>query len=210
MLSRRDGNQFLAHVTSAPALDEDGALVGLVSVVSDETERHRIDRELRTRQRQAETLALLGVQALRQRAEPTAGATPILTEAVEATRRLLDADRAVVLDLIANANELHMRAASPHIDERIVLPAGSRSFAGYTALARKVVIVENAEHEQRFDPSPMQLGGATAAAIGAPIFGPDGIVGVLIASSSTPNRFDHGDAHFIQGMANIIGTALLT
>jgi hypothetical protein len=33
---------------------------------------------------------------------------------------------------------------------------------------------------------------------------------VLIAESTTPNRFDPGDADFIQGMANIIGTALLT
>jgi GAF domain-containing protein len=161
------------------------------------------------RERQADTLALLGAQALRQRGDPPAAATLILTEAVDATRRLLQADHAIVLDVITGADELHVRAASPLLDERIPVPSGSRSFAGYTALARKVVVVDNTEYDRRFDPRPTQPGGPTASAIGAPIFGADGICGVLVAESSIPNRFDQGDAHFIQGMANIIGTAVL-
>jgi GAF domain-containing protein len=183
--------------------------VGFVGVISDQTDSDQLGRDLRARERQAETLALLGAQALRQRADPCVGATLILTEALEATRRLLEADQAIVLNVIAGGNEFQVVAASPQIDERIVVPSGSRSFAGYTALARKVVVVEDAEHDRRYDHRPTQPGTPTASAIGAPIFGPDCIRGVLIAESSTPNRFDHGDAHFIQGMANIIGTALL-
>jgi hypothetical protein len=34
-------------------------------------------------------------------------------------------------------------------------------------------------------------------------------MGVLIAESATADRFEQDDAPFIQGMANIIGTALL-
>ena len=49
----------------------------------------------------------------------------------------------------------------------------------------------------------------TASAVGAPIFGPRGIVGVLIAGCTAANRFDDADAHFVQGIANIIGTAIL-
>lgn len=209
-MSRRDGSQFVANLTAAPAIDEHGAVVGFVAVISEQTEHDQLRRDLRTRKRQAETLALLGAQALRHRADPPAAATLILTEAVEATRRLLDADHAVVLDVIADTNELHVRAASPQIDEPITVPAGSGSLAGYTALARKVVVVENSEYDRRFDAYQTHTGTPTAAAIGAPIFGPDGIVGVLIAESTTPNQFDPGDADFIQGMANIIGTALLT
>jgi PAS domain S-box-containing protein len=207
-MSRRDGTRFEAHLTSGPVLDEEGSLVGLVAVISDQTERDQLDHDLQTRERQAETLALLGAQALRQRMDPAVAATLIVTEAVEATRRLLGADRAMVLDLIADANELHARAASPQIDERIVVPAGSRSFAGYIALARKVVIVENTEYDRRFDASTPAVA-PTASAIGAPIFGPGGIVGVLTAESSTPNGFHRVDAHFIQEMANIVGFALL-
>jgi PAS domain S-box-containing protein len=209
-LSRGDGSQFVAQLTSAPALDENGALVGFVGVISDQTEHDQRDRDRQTRERQTETLALLGAQALRQRIDPSVAVTLILTEAVEATRRLLQADHAIVLDVVTGADELHVRAASPPFDERLAVLSGSRSFAGYTALARKVVVVDNAEFDHRFDPSPTQPGGPTASFIGAPVFGPEGICGVLIAESSAPNKFDDGDAHFVQGMANIIGTALLS
>jgi PAS domain S-box-containing protein len=208
-LSRRDGTRFVARMTSAPALDEHGTLVGLVAVLSDQTERHQHDRLMRTRELQAETLALLGAQALRQRMNPDVAAAMIVTEAVEATRRLLRADQAIMLELLAGADELQIRAASPHIDEKIVVPAGSRSFAGYVTLARKVVVVDDTKHDRRFDPCATPAAAPIESALAAPIFGPDGIVGVLTAESSTPNRFDHGDTHFIQGMANIIGTALL-
>jgi PAS domain S-box-containing protein len=208
-LLRRDGTQFVAHVTAGPAVDDQGAIVGLVAVITDETERTQLNRDSRTRELQAETLALLGAQALRQRMDPRVAATLIVIEAVEATRRVLRADHASMLDLINGTNELEVRAASPEIDERIVVPGGSRSFSGYITLARKVVIVGNTRHDRRFDACTSGDGDPAASAIGAPIFGPGGIVGVLLAESWTPNMFDQGDAHFIQGMANIVGTALL-
>jgi PAS domain S-box-containing protein len=192
-MSRRDGSQFVAQMTLEPAVDDQGELVGLVAVFSDQTERDQLGRDLHTRQLQGETLALLGAQALRQGMAPRGAATMIVAEAVEATRRLLTADRASMLDLIADTNELQLRAASPDGDGPIVVPAGSRSFAGYVTLARKVVVVDNTSHDPRFDVSFAPSGVPTGAAVGAPIFGPDGILGVLIAESSTSNAFDQGD-----------------
>jgi PAS domain S-box-containing protein len=209
-LHRPGGGDFVARLTAAPVVDDEGELVGFVAVVSDQTERDQLRRDRRVRARQAETLALLGVQALRARADPRASATLILTEAVDATRRLLEADQAMVLDVIAGANELNVCAASPPLDEPFVVPAGSRSFAGYTVLAGKVVVVEDAPNDGRFELDASSGGHAMAAAIGAPVFGPAGIVGVLVAKSSMPRHFDNSDAHFLQGMANIIGTALLS
>lgn len=206
---RRDGSRFVGQVTSAPVLDEDGTLVGLVGIISDQTERNDIDRDLKTRELQAETVAMLGVRALRQRMDPCVGAALVLSEAVDATRRLLRADQAVVLDVIPGADELRVSAASPHIDDRTTVQAGSRSFAGYVALSRKVVVVDDARHDRRFEVCETSAVDPTASAIGAPIVGPDGIVGILTAASSTPNHFDRFDAHFIQGMANVVGTARL-
>ncbi|MEY2434085.1 MAG: hypothetical protein QOC92_3810 [Acidimicrobiaceae bacterium] len=208
-MSRRDGTQFVAQMTSEPAVDDEGALVGLVAVFSDQTERDRLDRDLRARELQTETLALLGAQALRQRSDLRVAATLIVSEAVEATRRLLGADHAAMLDLIADTDELHLRAASPATEEAIVVPSGSRSFAGYITLARKAVVVDNTSHDPRFEVCFTATDNSTGSAVGAPIFGPHGILGVLIAESSTPNTFDQGGAHFIQSMANILGTALL-
>ena len=209
-MRRRDGSVFDAHLTCAPALDEHGTVVGLVAVVNDQTERHQRDRTTRKREIQFETLALLGTQALRRRpVDPADPAVPVVTEVVTATRRLLRADRAVVFDLVEGTNELEMRASSPRIDARVVVPSGSGSFAGYVALARKVVLVVNADHDGRFDACSTPALGPSASAIGAPIFGPSGIIGVLVAESSAPNSFDSDDTHLMQGMANIIGTALV-
>ena len=152
---------------------------------------------------------MLGVQALRQRANPTLGSTVVLNEAVEATRRLLEADYVTVLQVAADSNELAVLANSPAIDEPRAVPAGSRSFAGYVALVRKVIIVDNISNDRRFEACPMGPHFRTGSAVGAPIFGPAGVRGVLTAETSMPNRFDHGVHHFIQGVANVVGMALL-
>lgn len=204
-MSRHDGSQFAAQVTAASVLDKDGTVVGLVAVMRDQTQPDELEKRARTRLMEAETLALLGTHALRQWSEP-GSATLIMTEAAEATRRLLGADRVLVLEVIADGNELEVRVASPPSDERVTVPFGTRSFAGYVALAGKVVIVEDMNLDERFDPCP---GSHKASAIGAPIFGPVGLYGVLAAESSTPGRFDQTAHHFVQGMANIIATALL-
>jgi PAS domain S-box-containing protein len=183
-MRRHDGTEFVARLMATPATDERGALVGLVGLVRDQTERDQAERDLRARQLEAETLAVLGSQALRQPADRRPGEALILTEALEATRRVLRSDHSFVLDVIA----------------------GSRSFAGYVALARKAVVVGNMKLDRRFDPLP---GSSTASAVGAPIFGPDGIRGVLTAGSNTPDNFQASAAHFIQGMANVIGTSRL-
>jgi GAF domain-containing protein len=98
--------------------------------------------------------------------------------------------------------------SSPPVDEPTVIPFGSRSFAGYTALARKVVLVEDARRDRRFDidPTPGQLG--IISAIAAPVFGPSGVCGVLTADSPTPHKFNKSAVHFMQSIANVVGIAL--
>jgi PAS domain S-box-containing protein len=207
-LRRADRSTFLAELTTTPLLNATGRYDGAVALVNDITARTQNDRKARTRDLQAETIALLGAQALRQRTNPHIAATQIVTEVVDATRRVLGADRASVLDLLADAGKLRLRAASPPIDEQIVVPAGSRSLPGYVVLARRAVVVDNTVFDKRFDLGE-EPGACPASAIGAPILGPAGIVGILIAESSTPASFDHDDVHFVQSMANIIGTAIL-
>jgi PAS domain S-box-containing protein len=207
-LRRADRSTFLAELTTTPLLNAAGRYDGAVALVSDITARTQNDRNARTRHLQAETIALLGAQALRQGTNSHIAATQIVTEVVDNTRRLLGADRASMLDLIADAGELRLRAASPPIDEQIIVPTGSRSFPGYVVLARKAVVVDDTEYDKRFDRGE-DPGAHPGSAIGAPVWGHAGIVGVLIAESSTPAGFDQEDFHFVQGMANIIGTAIL-
>jgi hypothetical protein len=207
-LIRKDASRFVAHVTSTPVRDEHGKVVGLVGVIRDQTERIQQDRELKARELQAETVALLGAQALRQRMSPGAGPGGVLIEAVEATRRLLNADRAAILDVVGG-DELQVRLRSPQSDERVSVQSGSRSFSGYVVLARKAVVVDDIREDRRFDQSPPLAVHPIVSVVGAPVFGPRGIVAVLAVGSFTPCQFDAVDAHFVQAVANIIGTALL-
>jgi PAS domain S-box-containing protein len=205
-LQRQDGTEFVVSLKSMPAFDEEGAVIGLVGLFRDQTEPDQIAGALQARDLQTETLALLGVQVLRRRSSPENGASPVVTEVVEATRRVLNADLVVALDLITERDELVIRFSSPYV-EPITVPTGSRSFSGYVALARKPVLVDDLSVDRRFDAKPVI---PLASALGAPIFGPDGVCGVLAAGNSKPNTFDRGAVHFIQGMANVLGTARLS
>jgi PAS domain S-box-containing protein len=200
-MTRRDGTEFDAHVTCTPAIDEHGTIVGLVAVVNDQTERDEHDREMRAHAVRAESLALLGSQALRS-VDPVT----IVTEVVVTAQRLLRAERAIAFDA-TDVDELTTRAASPALTTRLVVATGSRSFAGFVALARRPVIVDDTAHDDRFE-SDVPGEPTPSSAIGAPIFGCSGIVGVLTAEHATPSWFKPGDLHLIQGLANIIGTAL--
>jgi GAF domain-containing protein len=124
---------------------------------------------------------------------------------MQAARRVLHADQVVVLD-VNESGELEVRFSSPPLDGEITVPIGSGSFSGYIALARVPVLVEDLELDGRFEAQPVV---ATASAVGAPIFGPSGLCGVIAAGSSVPNKFNRGAVHFMQGLANVIGTTRL-
>jgi GAF domain-containing protein len=209
-MRRVDGTEFIGHLTSAPAFDDHGELLGLIAVITDQTERIRLDRERQAIELQRETVSMLGVQALRLRSDPGRAATLILTEGIDAVRRLLEADHVTIYEVTAGSNELRVIAGHPAVDEPTAVPSGSRSLAGYVALARKVVVVEDARHDKRFEARPIRPGFRPASAIGAPIFGPNGIAGVLTAESSTLGRFGNSSGPFAQSMATIIGIALLS
>ena len=207
-LARLDRSEFFAYLKAAPALDDDGALLGITAVITDQTEHKQLQHERRALETQMETLSLLGVQALHQREGGRSVRDDILVEALETIGRVLEAELVTIIDAESSTGELEVRAMSPRMHEPAVLPSGSRSFAGYVALARKVVVVDNARHDRRFEITPTKAGFQAASAIGAPIFGPGGVLGVITAESSTPNRFDHSSGHFVQGVANVVGIIL--
>jgi PAS domain S-box-containing protein len=199
-LTRRDGTQFVAHLTGSPVLDAHGEVLGLIATLRDNSEIVRLEQERHIQDQQAETVALLGARALQADPEDD---DSVLVEAVEAIRRVLQADHGLFVAIGGDRNEV--RVASPHDDEPGVIPRGSRSLAGYTALAAKVVILEDANQDRRFDlaPRPALLG--LRSAIAAPVFGRSGVCGVLTAACKEPRRFNQSAAHFMQSIANIVG-----
>ena len=205
-LTRRDGTQLRAQITGTPIVDDDGELVGLIAVIRDDEERRKLDREMRTRDQQAEIVAMLGSRVLTS--SPRAREL-LLTEAVEACRRVLEGDLAAYLDVMGPGEDLQVRVTSPHRPEAGATPSGSRSVAGYTAMAGEAVVMQDANNDRRFDlPPPPPWRGPIVSAVAAPVFGGDGVRGVVLVGSTAPRRFSPSSAHFVQSVANVIGAAL--
>ncbi len=205
-LTRRDGTQVVAHVTGASVFDDSRNLVGLIAVLVDSSDRHRIEHELRVQEQQAEVIALLGTDALRCRAT---NAEVVLTEVVEAVRRVLQCEYSLLVTTGADGHAV--RAMSPPYDPDVEpgpIPLGSRSMTGYTARAGKVVIVQDATRDRRFDFAPGSMRVGIRSAIAAPVLAPSGVCAVLFASSTEPSQFDQSSSHFMQNMANVVGFAL--
>jgi PAS domain S-box-containing protein len=203
-LARRDGSRFPAHVIGTPVLDDNGELVGLIGVISDNSERDRLEHEVRGHEQRAETVALLASRAL-NRSDRDA----LLIEAVGASRRVLQADHAAVLELGAARDELVVRVASPAGGDVRVMPSGSRSLAGYAALAGHVIAVDDARTDRRFDvPASADGEPPVVSAIAAPIHGASGVCGVLVATRTTRQPFNPSATHFMQSIANVVGIAL--
>ena len=204
-MTRRDGTHIAAHMTGAPVVDGRGEVVGVIAVLRDSSERNRLEQEVRTQEQQAETVALLGARALQH--DPSERDS-VLTEAVEAIRRVLQTEHAALCEVIGDGSELTIRASSPLAERSAAIPGGSRSLAGYAALARRVVRVEDAERDRRFDVKWMQERLGIVSAIAAPVFGSSGVCAVLLAGSTVPYKFNRSAVNFMQSMANVVGAAL--
>ena len=206
-LIRRDGTHFRAQITGTPIVDAKGQLVGLIAVIRDDSERRRREREMLLQEQQAETIAVLGTRILASGARHK---ELILAEAVEACRRVLGGEIAAFLDVGGPGEDLMVRVCSPHRPQAGPTPGGSRSIAGYTALAGKAVFVTDAARDRRFElPPPPEWRGPISSAVAAPVYCPDGVCGVVIVGSEQRNAFTPSSTHFVQSVANVIGMALL-
>lgn len=201
---RRDGSRTSCHLTTTPFFDADGELVGRINVMHDTSERRHIDEELRTRDLRASAIAVLGARAISRGRDSASSDDVLLREAVEATRRLLDADRAGYLEVNEDGS-LSPRSSVSDVFYP-VLAGGTGSLAGFTVLARTVVVVDDIALERRFNTEAFPPG--THSAVAAPVFGPFGVRGVLSAGRGPAGSFDDAAADFVQAMANVIGAAL--
>src|SRR5205823_12694448 len=118
-LIRRDGTRFVGHVTAAPVFDDSRALVGQIAVIRDVTEHLQLDEELRTQGLRGSAVAVLGARAIAKGTDITSADDAVLDETVEATRRLLNADRAAILEITSDAG-LAVRIASPDVEVEAV------------------------------------------------------------------------------------------
>jgi PAS domain S-box-containing protein len=168
--------------------------------------RSQSDREeLRSRARQQEVVAELG-----QRALAGAPLDELLDEAVAGAGHELGTEFASLLEVTGDRKGLLIRAGFGWPDGVVggVLPAGDDALPGYALRSERPVIVEDFRSERRFNGSPVEQELEVVSAMAVPI-GPRGRhFGVIAVHSRAPQRFGPDDAHFLEVLANVVGSAV--
>jgi len=148
--SEREERWFEALVT---VIVEDGAVVQMLGMCRDVTERLRINREVSVRARQQETLAGLGQRALTER-----DLQKYFNEVVTTVGEILDLEMVKILELVPGDAELLLRAGigwQPGLIGTATVSTGRETQAGYTLAAGRPVIVEELAAETRFTGAPL-------------------------------------------------------
>jgi two-component sensor histidine kinase len=200
----RDERWFEA---SATVVVQDGTTVQLLGMCRDVTERLRVNREVRVRARQQETLARLGERALTE-----SDLQKFFNEVVDTIGEILDVEMAKILELMPGDAELLLRAGigwKAGLLGTANVSTGRDSQAGYTLASGRPVIVENLKAETRFTGQPLLHDHGVVSGITAPIAGRDGrAYGVLGAHTAKRRKFHDYDVSFIAAVANVVAGAI--
>lgn len=168
----------------------------LGGVIGQFIERQRIDEDLRRLQTVTDVaLAHLSL-------------TELLDNLLGKICEALNCDIAVILLFDAESRQLHPEAAfGTDIDlPRELTIAIGESFAGRVAQDERTHVVHDIPHMDFIRPEIRSLGLDTA--IGVPLVGHDGLIGVLIVGSRSPRWFPHEDIDLAELVADRFTTAL--
>jgi PAS domain S-box-containing protein len=166
----------------------------------------RIERELRIRARQQETVAQLGQLALQG-----VDLNELMQECVQRTAQTLEVELCKVLQLSPEGDVLTLIAGvgwNEGLVGKATVGAGLDSQAGYTLQSNDPIIVEDLREETRFDgPSLLHEHGVTSGAsvIIQRLKQPYGVLGV---HTREKRLFTKDDVAFLQSVANVLGSAI--
>jgi len=161
---------------------------------------------LRLRVRQQEILAELGVLALQ--------GTPfdeLLDLAARRTAEGLGAEFAKVLQYVPSEGRFLVRSGvgwGPGVVGVATVGADVASPAGYALRTGKAVISNHLENEERFRTPELLLEHGIRRAMNVILQGEGEPFGVLEVDSRSEGEFSANDIAFLQGTANILGTAI--
>jgi hypothetical protein len=182
--SGQEERWFEALVT---AIVQDGVAVQLLGMCRDVSERLRVNREVRIRARQQETLARLGERALTE-----VDLQKFFNEVVSTVGEILDVELVKILELLPGDSELMLRAGigwraglvgSAHVS------TGRDTQAGYTLAAGRPVIVEDLAAETRFTGASLLHQHGVVSGIAVPMGCSPPIPASGTSSTTTTSRF---------------------
>jgi PAS domain S-box-containing protein len=161
----------------------------------------RMLHALAARNRQQAAVAELGQLAL-----AGGGEAALLDTAVRLVAEGLDA--VAVSALRVEANRLVAARAAGWPPSRVGSAEPQHGQAAYTLRTSGPVVSDDLEAEDRFDPGPAILGRRFRSSVSVIVPGATEPYGVLLAHAEQPARFSPDDVHFLQAMANGLGSAL--
>ncbi len=201
----RDGHEVWIRDDAALVELDDGTL-RWHGVLSDVTERKRVEAVLERRAAQQAAVAKFGEHALE-------GATTseLMQRAVSVAAETLGADLVGVAELLPDQSGFAVRAGygwpDPDVTD-VTLPGGSASQAGFAILGGKPVVVEDWAEPQPFAQSAAIQRMGIQSGIVVVIEGSRGPFGILGAHSVRAREYDAGDVDFLQSLANVLADAL--
>lgn len=161
---------------------------------------------LETRLRQQEMLAELSVLSLRG-----IPFDELLERTVELAAEGLGAEFCKVMEYLPAEGVFLVRAGcgwGPEVVGKATVGADLASPGGFALRTGKPVISNHLEHEQRFRTPSLLVKYGIRRAMNVILRGDGDPFGVLEVDSRSPGEFTDSDLTFLQGMGNIVGTAI--
>jgi PAS domain S-box-containing protein len=178
----------------------------IVATFRDLGEVDHIASERAGRAYQQEVVAELGRQALVDR-----DLRSLMKSAVQAVARILDLERAEVLELAPSGDVLTLRAGAgwdADLEGVVSVPASRESVAGYTLASQAPVVVEDLRRETRFSVPPPLADDGVVAVLNVVIRGEPRPYGVLGGNACHPRQFSPDDIYFLRAVANLLADAI--
>ncbi|MDD5370654.1 MAG: response regulator [Anaerolineaceae bacterium] len=169
-------------------------------------ERQQAQIELVNRGRQQATVVQLG-----QRALMGIDLKTLMDEAVKMLAETLDAEYAMVIELLPDTNVLLLRAGmgwEAELIDHATVESGRSSQSGFTLESPGPIIIEDFHKETRFKPSSLLTDHAIRSGMSAIIPGTKRVFGVLCVHSRKPRRYTPDDAHFLLSIANVLAEGI--
>jgi PAS domain S-box-containing protein len=206
-LPGQPGDEERWFEASVTVIVRDGVAVQILGMCRDVSERLRVNREVRIRARQQETLARLGERALTE-----TNLQKFFNEVVTTVGEILDVELVKILELLPGDAELLLRAGigwRAGVVGNTHVSTGRDTQAGYALASGRPVILEDLASETRFSGSALLHQHAVVSGLAAPIAGRDGrAYGVLGAHSAKRRKFNDYDVSFLAAVANVVAGAI--
>ena len=199
-----DGRLFPVEV-NASYLHWEGRHAAQI-IARDVTDRRRAQAELENRARQQAAVAELGQSALAVSDTPA-----LIDDAIATIALILNVPLCGYFELEADQVMLRLRAgvgwSTPESDA-MTLPIGTESPAGYALLANCSIVVHDFQLESRFRVPAALRDHRVVSGINTIVRGTGRPFGVLAAFSTSRRDFSEDDVHFVESVANVLGTAM--